>query len=697
MYRIQHQKHRIHKVDYNNRIILKEVSVDEFAVKLTLSYHLPPIQALRGGMSSYIQYLEDVKGFDIKLSDLIDYENRVTFVLGIAGIGKSVLVKQLASKWAKYELFKEFQLCISFACSQLNNFVVNKGKQLEKHELLNAFIKSEFDCDVESGKGVLFIVDGLDELYDINTNDSIISQLVNVKKSKYTKSKIIITGRPYVEYKLLQHGQDMGGVQKVAICGVSDEQINEYISSIASSNNDIAKIIKARDASKSILQFMHIPQFLNIYCCVTILPEMEPIQNTVELFCWTLLLLLKQHDRQVWPNGKTPSEIFHEYSKDILALSKICFGLLKNNAIVFEGDTEGLFGDTGGCRDFINELFLDVSDNFSKKKEFKQAALIEFLSAVYVCTTDNPMESIKDILGNEYHQVVLLYCQLISGIMYDGIIKDFIANAAKLGVINTNSCLQNILKVVREDVRNVDRSFRLSVDIILCAMNRDLSCRKSMISILHELRFECVGYFDETGCSSSSKKLINMLHFAIVELGCNDMELMAALEKVHFEEFEVDEVIKLRYIKYLASVEKITLYNIKTTVREIHLELSRVLAYCNCTRISISKCSLQDEEFEDEKTANSVLEWLWMFDCQLCEKSFTNVCRWVTSSFEEFRLWYIDIEDEWWKEMITAIVNAKVTKDLTLRKLWLYGCTSMNDEVKRKVRKVPELVSKITI
>ena len=211
-YKAKYRKHEIHKVDCNRRIVLKEVDVEEFAVKLMMCDPMPAMETFRGEVDRYFKQLEGSRGSDIEMSDLIDKKNRVTFVTAIAGSGKSVLVKQMTYKWANGELFKDFKVCISFECRELNNFELSEGEKYKKHELIIEFIKSQFDFDVKDSKNVLFIVDGIDELKGISKKDSIISQLIDLKKSKYPESKIIITGRPHIENMLIKHGGGNMGV-----------------------------------------------------------------------------------------------------------------------------------------------------------------------------------------------------------------------------------------------------------------------------------------------------------------------------------------------------------------------------------------------------------------------------------------------------------------------------------------------------
>ena len=690
-YKAKHRKHEIHKVDFNRRIVLKEVDVEEFAVKLMMCDPMPAMETFRGEVDRYFRQLEGRRGSGIEMSDLIDHNNRVTFVTGIAGSGKSVLVKQLAYKWANGKLFKKFQVCIFFECRELNTFESNEGKKYKKHELIIEFIKSQFDFDVKDSENVLFLVDGVDELKDISEKNSIISQLIDLKKSKYPESKIIITGRPHIEKMLIEHGGgNMGGLRKVEIIGLSDEQTDEYICKFASSDEEIAKINKAKESSKTCIKFLSLPQFLSSFCCVALLSDKKRIRNAAELYCWLMYLLLKKHADKDGSRDKKIPDIFNEYSEDLLALSKICHELLNKNSIIFEGNIELQLVNIGKGKEFLNSLFVDVSDDFTVRMQFKHLTLMEFLSAIYVCTIQNRTEIIKDILVKTSDQVLLFYCQLMSGSMYDGIIKHLFTNAVKLEESDAMRFFCNILTSVRECVhdRN-DESFKLSIDVIMCLMNKDVISKQFILSIVNKLSFKKVGKY-----WNSVDKLIEMMKLLRDDFECSDAALKKAFENVHFGKFNVDELNDLKYAKFLASVDLIELDGYRglspmatITVSDIRQEIDGINEWGKVKWVSIWNCRLEDEDVEDKITKSYKLEWLGISGCYVTEQGFFTLLKWMITceKFESSGIGSMKVE--WWNPLVETIENSKKNNDgdFSLRELEMWDCPLMNDEIKEKV------------
>ena len=515
------------------------------------------------------------------------------------------------------------------------------------------------------------------EIFFDQTNDSIIWQLLDVKLPNNSRAKLIITGRLHVENILFRQNRDTGGIRTVEIDGLSEKQIKEYVNIFASSDGEmVEKINKAIDSSKSNLKPIIYPQILNSFCCVASISDELKVHNETELYCWSLYLLLKQHAEKDGSTDKKIPDIFKEYSKDLLTLSKICHELLNKNTIIFEGEIE--FGEIGKGKEFLEGLFVDVSNDFHTKKQFKHLTLMEFLSAVYVCTIENPEEIIKDILEKRLDQVLLFNCQLIAGLMYDGIIKEMFKNAANLKEVKCENFFHLVLTVVRKCVSDdYDESFRVSIDVIMCLMNKDVINKQFILSIVNQLSFTNVTY--------GSDKLIEMTKGLLDDFSCDNGELKKAFENVHFREFIVNEENCLKFAKFLASVDSIELNGrmatITTTVKCI------LNAINECRDLRILNCKLQDEDLKKEIIECPKLKKLMIGLCYVNEQSFYHLCKLIINVREVYLHDIEGMEGEWWSTMLEAIVRAKENNngDLSLGKLEIKRCPLMNDEMRIKV------------
>ena len=450
-------------------------NVLDFAVKLKISETRPAAATFQDETRRHFEHLKGITGKDIELSQLMNHDDRISLVSGIPGIGKSVLTKQLALLWVNNKIYAQFKLCIVMECRDINYFAANEGSALEKHKLLSDFLRTKFEYDLKEGVSTLFICDGLDELADLKTADSVMWQLLDKKHTKYPKAKIIVTCRPHVEGQLERKDIDIGGLKRFEIQGLDDEQIGDYVKKFTSCEEDLVKINKAISSSKEHVKLATIPGFLNSLCCVALVSEKETLKSVAELYVWVLYLLLKEHVEKKGPSQKLCYEIFEEYSNELRALCKICSELLTENTIIFEGNVKSQLVESDKGTEFIEGLFVEVSDNRKQRFHFKHLTLMEFLSAVHICRMENRLEIIANNLRNEFHQLVFFICQLIGGCKYDGIIQDMFGNDEELRAINVQQFLPSVLELVCQQQQQPNQLFQLSIDIIMCFINEDVT------------------------------------------------------------------------------------------------------------------------------------------------------------------------------------------------------------------------------
>ncbi|XP_064391072.1 NACHT, LRR and PYD domains-containing protein 3-like [Halichondria panicea] len=127
--------------------------------------------------------------------------NRQNFVLieGAPGSGKSTLALHICQEWAKRKLFQEFDIAILV---RLRDPLVREAITIS--DLLpctNKAMANETETVIISlyGKGVLWVLDGWDELPSDLPRDSIINKLVRPDMSRESplhESAVIVTSRP---------------------------------------------------------------------------------------------------------------------------------------------------------------------------------------------------------------------------------------------------------------------------------------------------------------------------------------------------------------------------------------------------------------------------------------------------------------------------------------------------------------------
>ena len=684
-YRKRYKKHQIHTVNNIGAIEVKEVDIDKFAVKLKISHCKPHADTFQDEARRHLASLKRLEGDDdVELSQLLLNDDRVIFVRGIAGMGKSVLAKQLTLAWATNKLDPKFRLCIMFECRDINHFRSTEGANLKEHEMLEKFIKKKFNYDVGGGDdGVLFVIDGLDEL---NTDDSTILQLINLNCSKYIGSKIVLTGRPHVESKLDEYGE-MGGLQTVEIQGLDDKQIEEYIYKFPFPKGVSVSIDNAKDSSQRYFLILHVPQFLNTFCCVASLLKGNPIHNASQLYCWTIYLLLKQHAPRQSRKRKSISDIFNEYSKELMILGSVCHKLLNGNKIILlKEEIESFLGECRKGTDFIYSLFVDVSQDLITKYQFKHLTIMEFLSAFYICSIKDRIGVIERNLQKGFIDVVIFVCQLLSGYRREGIIKELLkANYEKLEGINVTVFCNSVLNLLQKS--KLDKRIILSgsLDIIVSFLHEDVTDKELLLSSVKKLQINKLSLHVE-----NSKKLYEIIEHLSKRCRCNENELQEALKDPVVDWFDVNELDTIKCIKYFQKINTITLNDMKLTLNSARGKIQS-FGYGKCKKLSINNCELEQDETE-HNIYDSNLDRLTLFKCRLKEPSIlVNAVHWAISSpsCKGLELVYVEVEDAWWKELVMTIEEEERNTDghVTLNWMSIVFCTpEISKDLQERVR-----------
>ena len=524
-------------------------------------------------------------------------------------------------------------------------------------------------------------------------------QLLDVKHAKYAMAKIILTGRPHVEGKLERKGKDIGGLHRCEIQGLSDDQIQDYVKKFASCKEDFEKIDKAIHSSKEHVKILSIPAFLNSMCCVTLSSDVQTVKSTAELYVWVLYLLLKEHVEKDGPSRKLCYEIFEEYSSDVWVLCEICHKLLSENKIIFEGDVRSRLLTCGKGTEFFEGLFADISDCRTKKYQFKHLTIMELLSAIHISRRKNRMEIIEHNLKNKFYQVVMFSCQLIGGYRYDGIIKDMFGNDEELKAINVEQFLPRVLELVgqcidyKEEVHQQqtlqrNHNFRLSIDIIMCFINREVNNKNFIISTVKTLRYMTDGLITD-----SMRKVSELCGHLSSALKCTEEDLKETFENVLVTRVGVDDVKSFTCVKYLLNVGVVFFYGMNITINSFRIR-SEANAVAKWKDLKIVNFELADDGIMENNMAikDHQLNSLAIHKCKLNKYSFINVCNWaLESSVNTFDLFFIhNIEHSWWGELVDAIQNAKEKNNemVPLRNLFIDQCTQkMSKEMQMKVRK----------
>ena len=642
--------------------------------------------------------LRSVTGDDIEVSQLLDTKNRVIFIRAVAGMGKTTLSKQLIASWSRDEIYNDIKVCMMFECRIINVLRGTRGSHLQTNEIFEEMVKTTFPFDLNDGKDVLFVIDGLDEILGTSTYDCIIKQLFN--RDIYPYCKIIVTGRPHVQWELETCGE-VGGLKRVEIQGLSTEQIAKYISKFPFPEGGCINLNSVQDSLENFYPLLRIPQFLNTFFCIIKLLDFQAIHSEAELYCWTIYLLLKQHaDKHSPSERKSIPDIFNEYSKDLLILGEICHKLLGENKIIIpKEDLDARLVNCERGREFIGSLFLDASDDCGEKFQFKHLSIMEFLSAIHISSSENPLEMISDNLKNGFLEVVIFVCQLISGWSSKRIISEMVkVNAGKLKQININSFCHDVVKALYGCKFDEETKFLNSLDIIDSCLNDDAADKAIFLSTVQMLSTESVHKnfpdsnetYKGIDLSVEQTKTLHKIYKHMVNIfEFNDEELFRSFQHVHAHMFGINDTKCAESVKYLGHVNTIALVEMKLNVNEVRHEIEST-GYGKCKSVDMIRCELEDTEIE-RQFYSSNLNSVGIHNCELKDiKCLLNVCQWAASSSSStgkiLGLVNLKIANELWSALVTAIEEGVSNGKMKLLALHVCNCTpTMQLQLQRKV------------
>uniref|UniRef100_A0A7N8XHG8 NACHT domain-containing protein n=1 Tax=Mastacembelus armatus TaxID=205130 RepID=A0A7N8XHG8_9TELE len=361
---------------------------------------------------------------------------------GIAGIGKTFLVRKFVLDWAEGRTNQDVHLIFPLTFRHLNPL---KGERFSLAELLHECITETVSIKKEalnyiftelqsSGNTnydksefkLLFILDGLDETrlqLDCSTNKSqrlkfkvtestsVDELLTNLIRGKLLPSvRLWITTRPAAANQV--HPDFVDIVTEVR--GFTDQQKEEYFRKRFTDEERSNKVISHIKSSRSLHIMCHIPVFC--WITATVLEdlletrEVEELPKTLtEMYTEFLWFQIKQTEEKYCPEGS------EKCLQVIKSLAKLAFKQLeKGNLVFYKKDLEESGIDVSEASVYsgvLTEIFKEERGRKNKDMMFSfvHLSVQEFLAAVYMvhCYTNRKTQVLEKFLGGKYTDITL--------------------------------------------------------------------------------------------------------------------------------------------------------------------------------------------------------------------------------------------------------------------------------------------------
>ncbi|XP_065645247.1 NACHT, LRR and PYD domains-containing protein 3-like [Hydra vulgaris] len=334
----------------------------------------------------------------IPYSEIFMKERSVTLISGIAGIGKTWLLRKCLLDWSKGQIWENVKLIFYLECRRLN-LCQNIGNI---KELVNFFYKDIInDFDI-SNHPALFIIDGLDEFKYLNEfincssscNYPIVNALTEIQKYKY-----VVAGRVYAIDKYQSISTEHCDKINIQIMGFNESGINDYIeNNVLEAKKDVVKAtLKESAIAKSMSS---VPFYLSSMCKI-ISNSKNFYKNffltMTDLYANIFLYFLQKH---IIKNDDLIYQLMEDNSnkKYILNICKIAYQLFIENRVIFSKEDIQTFiidfdKNEGSFFGFIER----IETNLGYLYQFAHLTIMEFCASVYAY---NCLSS-EEIVANE--------------------------------------------------------------------------------------------------------------------------------------------------------------------------------------------------------------------------------------------------------------------------------------------------------
>jgi len=337
----------------------------------------------------------------------LDKHEKPQFILieGAPGIGKSVLLREIAYRWGKQQLLQTFTLLL-LVC--LRDPIVQQATSIS--DLLLSFCKGDrrakeiaaacsdylFEND---GIHLLFLFDGFDEFPEHLREKSLISEIIN--RNILPLCGVVVSSRPHASVSLREQA-----TIKVDILGFTEEEQHHYIEqSLKGQPQSIDKLTHYLQDHLTISNLCSVP--FNIVILLFLFKMGIPLPTDSSslyhhFICISICRYLAKYGHPLKNNIKQIADLPEPYSKIVKQLSKLALQALNNNQLVFTyEEIEAACPDVITTPEAINGLgLLQAVQHFGLTGKtmtfnFLHLTIQEYLAANYIITDLRPDEELR--------------------------------------------------------------------------------------------------------------------------------------------------------------------------------------------------------------------------------------------------------------------------------------------------------------
>ncbi|XP_013373140.1 PREDICTED: protein NLRC3 isoform X1 [Chinchilla lanigera] len=328
---------------------------------------------------------------------------RISITVGVAGMGKTTLVRHFVHLWARGQLSQDFSLVLPFTFRDLNAHEKLSAERLIRSVFPNV---GEACLTVTAPARVLLVLDGLDECkMPLDFSNTVactdpkreiqVDQLVTniVRGNLFPEVSVWITSRPGAA------GQIPGGLvdRMTEIRGFTEEEMKGCLEQMFPEDKTlVGQVLGQMQADRALYLMCTVPAFCRLVGMVLGHlgrsrpapqdPELWPPQTLCELYSWYFRMALSGEGTERGRVSPRIEQVAHGGRKMVGTLGRMAFhGLVKKKFVFYEQDMKAFGVDLAVLQGALCSFFLQREETLVSSVAycFIHLSLQEFLAAAY--------------------------------------------------------------------------------------------------------------------------------------------------------------------------------------------------------------------------------------------------------------------------------------------------------------------------
>ena len=361
---------------------------------------------------------------------LLEKSKDPQFILieGAPGMGKSMLLKEIAYRWGKKELLQTFKLVFLVCLRDPNIQPIESVSDLLQHFCEGHRKATEISAicydylSVNGGRDLVVLLDGFDEYPDKLQKNSFVSKVLNRKL--LPNCSLVVSSRPHATVNLREQA-----TVRVDILGFTDIEQNQFIEhALKKQPQSIKQLTEYLDKHFCTRSLCVVP--FNMVVLLFLYEEgISFCKNSTELYnyliCFTVCRYLAKHHYSLQNKITSLTDLPYPCDKIIYQLSKLSLEALNHNKWIFTLDEivkacPGIETIPGGIDGFglLRTVHYFGHTGKTMTIKFFHTSIQEFLAAYYITTLSSGKELkiLKDKFWNEnYSNTITIYILLTKG------------------------------------------------------------------------------------------------------------------------------------------------------------------------------------------------------------------------------------------------------------------------------------------